>query len=177
MILSLLRKDPVRDAAEALYAAAAEAARRPVFYADWGAPDTPEGRFEVLTAHMVLLLDRLAAEGKAAEKLAERTSEAHFSALDAGLRELGVGDLSVGRRIRKMAEAFFGRARAYRAALAADDAAALADAVARNVYGAETAPPALADYMRVAARALAAQPASRLAAGIVEFPEPAHGGR
>lgn len=171
MILSILRKDPRREAAEALYTTVAEAARRPAFFVDWGVPDTAEGRFEVLALHMILLLDRLAADGPAAAKLAEMTSETYFEALDAGLRELGVGDLSVGRRIRTMAESYIGRAKTYRVALASRDIEHLEDALARNVYGALTAPAGgLASYMMMAAEALKSQPSARLVSGIVEFP-------
>jgi cytochrome b pre-mRNA-processing protein 3 len=174
MILSLLRKDPVRDAAEALFAAAAEAARNPVFFADWGVADTPEGRFEVQSILVILLLDRLAAEGASCEKLATAVSETMFDELDSALRELGVGDLSVGKRIRKMAEAFFGRAGAYRGALKVGDGVALAGALSRNVWGVETADHAtsLAAYVEGVARALAAQTAARLKGGIVTFPAP-----
>lgn len=176
MILSLLRKDPARDAADALFAAAAEAARNPVFFTHWGAPDTPEGRFEIQSLTVILLLDRLAAEGEATRKLATYVSETMFAELDAALRELGVGDLSVGRRIRKLAEGFYGRANAYRSALKENDDAALESALARNVYEVETAPhaAALARYVKATAQALAAQPASRLGNGIVTFPAPEH---
>lgn len=174
MILSLLRKDPVRDPAEALFAAAAQAARDPVFFAEWGVPDTPEGRFEVQSAIVFLVLDRLAAEGDRCRKLGRVVSETMFTELDAALRELGVGDLSVGKRIRKLAEGFYGRAGAYRAGLKDADDARLADAISRNVYDTEGAPhaPAFASYMRDAARALEGQPVSRLENGIIAFPKP-----
>lgn len=175
MILALLRKDPTRDAAEALFAAAADAARLPVFFSDWAVADTPEGRFEVQSILVILLLDRLAAEGPACDKLATVLSETMFAELDAALRELGVGDLSVGRRIRKMAESFYGRAGAYRSALKSGDEAALADALSRNVWGLTAAPhaPALAAYAAALAQSLAAQSAARLTGGIVSFPAPA----
>ncbi|MBY0420926.1 MAG: hypothetical protein K2Q06_01395 [Parvularculaceae bacterium] len=171
MILSLWRKDPLRDAAEALYAAAADQARNVRFFADWGVPDTPEGRFEVLAAILSLLLNRLSDEGPEAQRLQRRLSETLFDQLDAALRELGVGDLSVGRKNRKLAEDFFGRATAYRAALFAGDEDALRIAVARNVYGATEGGAEIAAYLRAAAVALAAQPTARILQGVVSFPE------
>lgn len=172
MILSLLRKDPAREAADALFAAAAQAARDPVYFVDWTVPDTPEGRFEVQTITVVLLLDRLGQDGAPTARLTRKVCEAMFAALDAALRELGVGDLSVGRRIRKLAEDFYGRASAYRSGLKDADPAALDAAVARNVFGLKNAPhaPAIARRMRDTARSLAQQPSSRLRSGIVDFP-------
>lgn len=166
-----LRKDPAREAAHALFDAIVAQARQADFYARWGVADTPEGRFEMLALHMFLTLDRLGADALASDRLARRLSEMFFDHLDAGLRELGVGDLSVGRKIRQLAEGFYGRAGAYRAGLAPDaDLNALESAVARNVYGAETAPPDLAAYMRDASDELRRQTSAALAAGEIRFP-------
>ncbi|GAB4524519.1 MAG: hypothetical protein Kow00133_12780 [Amphiplicatus sp.] len=136
--------------------------------------DSVEGRFELLTLHVYLILRRLKGQGEDAARVAQKLFDATFASFDDALRELGVGDLAVGKRIRKMAEAFYGRIGAYEAALAADAApAALVDAVARNVYGDPDAPgaPALAAYVRQAAAMIDAQPVSRLIGGVARFPD------
>ena len=151
-----------------------EQARQPSFYTDFGVADSPEGRFEMVAAHVWLLLDRLKAEGPETAKLSEKLMETFFDDMDASLREMGVGDLSVGKKIRALAENFIGRAGAYEKALkqreSGDDA--LADALARNILESD-APErgrAMAAYVRKAAAHLAAQPASRLANGVATFP-------
>ena len=106
---------------EALYEAATRQARQPAFYERLGAPDTVEGRFELYSLHVVLLLNRLKGEGDAAQAL----FDTYVSALDHTLREMGVGDLTVPKKMRKLGEAFYGRAKAYQAALAEGDHAAV----------------------------------------------------
>lgn len=171
MLLSLLRKDPLREVAGALFATAADQARDPRFFAVWGVPDTPEGRFEVLAAHVSLIMTRLAAEGPDAARLVQRLGESLFDHLDAGLRELGVGDLSVGRKIRTLAEDFYGRSAAYRKAIVEGEFEALRVVVARNIYGAVEGGEDITSYLRAAAAALSAQPGSRIRQGVVSFPE------
>ncbi|MFQ5562464.1 MAG: ubiquinol-cytochrome C chaperone family protein [Parvularculaceae bacterium] len=176
MILSLFRKDPAKDAARALYAAAAEQARTPFLYTALATPDTVEGRFEQVALHVFLILRRLKSEGDAARRMAQLLFDAMFADLDSSLRELGVGDLSVGRKIRKLAEDFYGRAGAYEVAMKPDAASgALDETLFRNVYaGAQGAPAAaLAAYVRAAAARLAESPLGRILAGVVEFPDPA----
>lgn len=175
MILSLFRKDPLKEAADALYAAAAEQARRPEFYLSYGVDDTVEGRFEMTALHAWLLLRRLRDAGKDARKLSRALSDVFFAEMDGALRELGVGDLSVGRKIRAMAEAFYGRVAAYETALKEPgESDALASALARNVYGSETPPKArrLADYVRRSLAALTAEPDGGIALGIAAFADP-----
>lgn len=175
MILSLFRKDPNKDAADALYAAALEQARTPAFYLNYGVADTVEGRFELASLHVYLLLRRLKGAGDETKKLAQMLLDTFFSDMDGVLRELGVGDLSVARKIRGLAEAFFGRVAAYEAAMAEEaDQGALTDALARNVYGDAdpSAAAALADYARRSAAALAEQPIGRIKSGIANFSAP-----
>lgn len=180
MILSLFRKDPSKDAADALYAAAAEQARLPEFYLSYGVDDTVEGRFEMAALHAWLLLRRLRDAGNDAQKLSRILSDVFFAEMDGALRELGVGDLSVGRKIRAMAEAFYGRIAAYEAALKEPgEPDALASALARNVYGSEDAAKArrLAGYVRRSLAALAGQPDGRIVLGIAAFADPSSEGR
>lgn len=118
-------------------------------YADFGAPDTVEGRFELLTLHVILLIDRLHALGEEGDRLGQALFDTYIGDLDGALREMGVGDLSVGRRMKSLAQAFYGRAKATSAAFAAlPDASALEAMLARTVGPRNV--PALAAY--VAAR-------------------------
>jgi cytochrome b pre-mRNA-processing protein 3 len=100
-----------------LYAATVAQARTPALYAALGAPDTPDGRFEVYTLHVLLVLTRLRAIGAPAAPAAQAYFDAYLGGLDNGLRELAVGDLSVGKTMRRLGEAFYGRGKALDAAV------------------------------------------------------------
>jgi len=156
MIGTLFRNKRPISQAETLYAAIAEQARHPALFRAGGAPDTVEGRFDVLAMHMTLVLSRLKSAGPAGLALAEPLQREFFDSLDDAMRRLGVGDTAVARKVRRMAEAFYGRYGAYEAALQANDSAALADAVSRNLFGeaAAATAPAFARYMRSARAAL-----------------------
>lgn len=175
MIFSLLRKDSSREGALALYDAAAAQSRASPFYSAIGVADTPEGRFEMLALHVFLLLRRLKGEGDGARRVSQKLFDAFFENLDDGLRELGVGDLSVGKKIRRLAEAFYGRSAAYDSALAPNAAPnALVESLERNIFGAGSpaGATALAGYVRAASAMLEAQPSARLLLGVARFPEP-----
>src|SRR5437868_7409072 len=118
MLKNLFKPRPAQIAGRALYAAAVAQARTPGLYAELGAPDTPEGRFEVYSLHVYLLLERLKGQGPQAADTAQALFDTYVSSLDNSLRELGVGDTSVGKRMRKLGEAFYGRVNAYEKALA-----------------------------------------------------------
>lgn len=169
----IFRRDPLRDAAGRLYAEAVAQARRPAFYESGGVPDTLDGRFEMVALHVFLLMQRLKGEGPAAAGLSRRLAEDLFADMDANLREMGVGDLGVGPRVKRMAKAFYGRAAAYEAGLGQPDPAALEAALRRNLYGtvvpAADAAGRMAGYVRAAAAALAAQPLAALMEGRVSF--------
>src|SRR5882672_5785883 len=111
------RKNPHETFAAALYARTAGQARQPVLFEACGIPDTLDGRFDALALHAALMIDRLRREPDG-EALAQAFFDAMFRHLDVTLREIGVQDLGVGRRIKIMAEGLHGRALAYRAALA-----------------------------------------------------------
>lgn len=156
MLGALLRKNQVQSQAELLYAAAAAQARAPEFYRIGGVPDTPEGRFDLLALHMFFIVDRLRKDAPETDRLIRLVQEVFFQSLDSALREMGVGDLSVGRKIRALAEAFYGRYGAYDRAIGADDDG-LDAALARNVLGTDQvgAGAALAAYAREARAMLA----------------------
>ncbi|MBL4619009.1 MAG: hypothetical protein JKX88_02780 [Marinicaulis sp.] len=174
MILSFFRKDAALEAGEALYAAAVEQARSAPLYADFGVPDTVEGRFEMIVIHVYLILRCLREDTPRAKKTGQKLFDAMFQNMDDSLRELGVGDLSVGRKIRTMAENFYGRIKAYEETLTSKAAEQdLAKSLGRNVYGDEDAKGSsdLAKYVTKTAAFIEAQPAARIAGGIVQFPE------
>jgi len=159
---------------DALYGEIVAAARQPAFYADWDVPDSPLGRYEMLSVHMFLFLERARGADGLAEVAQELTDE-FFKDVEHSLRELGIGDLGVPKRMKKLARMFYGRAEAYRAALAAPDDAELAAALARNVTPADedwTHGPELAAYVRRALAHLAVQGDDALLRGQIAFPQP-----
>ncbi|MEM9168792.1 MAG: ubiquinol-cytochrome C chaperone family protein [Pseudomonadota bacterium] len=141
-MFNLFRKNPVDDRARTAYGVVVAAARRPVFYTTYAAPDTVDGRFEVLTLHMYLVLRRLKRQGPQADEFAQRLFDLFFDSMDGTLRELGVGDMTIGKKVRGLAEAFYGRVGAFEDAFGAEGGAqpALASAIARNVFERDAAP-------------------------------------
>ncbi|HUO21460.1 MAG TPA: ubiquinol-cytochrome C chaperone family protein [Caulobacteraceae bacterium] len=161
---------PAAAAGRRLYAAAVAQARQPALYEGLGAPDTPEGRFELYTLHVVLLLHRLKGQGPRAAETGQALFDAYVRALDDGLRELGVGDLSVGKKMRKLGEAFYGRAKAYDQALEdGPGLEALEALIGRTLEGADSA--GVARYAADTGGALARQPLEHLLEGEVEWPK------
>ncbi len=119
------------SAARRLHAAASAQSRRPEFYRAMAVPDTVDGRFELLTLHIVLLLERLKEQPGARQDL----FDTYVSDLDGALREMGVGDLSMGRRMKQLGQVFYGRAAAFEAAFKAlPDDQELSDVIARTVF-------------------------------------------
>jgi cytochrome b pre-mRNA-processing protein 3 len=149
-------------------------ARSPEFYRGYGVPDTVTGRFDMIVLHVVLVLRRLRGLSASANlpPLGQQIFDRFCQDMDDNFREMGVGDLAVPKEMKRVAEAFYGRAAVYEAALGDDDGSGLARALARNVYGtAEPCPGAkrLSDYMKEAERELATQDPG---AGQVRFPDP-----
>ncbi|MFM2422248.1 MAG: hypothetical protein RL291_778 [Pseudomonadota bacterium] len=179
MLSWLKRPAPHQKAAEALYAAIVDQARQPPFYSALGAPDTYEGRFEVIALHMALALDRLSQQGQAGLDTGRALNEVFVGDMDDNMREIGVGDLTVPRKVKKAAAAVYDRARSLRAALAEPNDKALEAIIAVNVHvqGSTTTQSqaddgdlsAFAAYVRRAAASLAGQD---LATGQVTFPAP-----
>lgn len=166
---------PAALAGRRLYDSAAAQARSPVFYLAMGAPDTVEGRFELYTLHVALALRRLKGQGPQAAETAQGLFDAYVKSLDHALREMGVGDLSVGKKMRKLGEAFYGRLKNYDEAFAAlPDTAPLAAIIGRTVLmgdpGAKTGP--FVEYARAAMAALEAQALDTLMQGEASWPTP-----
>ncbi len=171
----LFKRSGARDVAGRLYLGVVAQAREPAFYTAMGVPDTVDGRFDMITLHAWLVLRRLKGEAGRPADTAQALFDTMFDDMDHNLREMGAGDLGVGRRVKTMARAFYGRLAAYDEGLAGDDDA-LATALGRNLYrgadpGADTLA-ALAGYVRREAAALARQPLDDLLAGRVEFGPP-----
>jgi cytochrome b pre-mRNA-processing protein 3 len=176
MILPLFRRGARPDTISALYGTIVAQARLPCFYQDYSVPDTVNGRFDVIVLHLILVLERLAADA-ALRDFGQGLFDAFCADMDHNLREMGVGDLAVPKKMRAFGEAFYGRAAAYREALADANEETLVLALRRNVYGggidAGAAPARLAAYMRKAAGDLAEQDSAALGAGTLHFPDPA----
>ena len=137
MLQNLFRTRPRARPGEALYELAVRQARDPSFYTALGVEDRIDARFELYTLHVLLLVMRLRDEGAPGTDAAQDLFDTYVSALDHALRELGVGDISVGKKMRKLGEAMYGRMTAYEPPLRAGDADGLAAGLARNVFGSD----------------------------------------
>jgi cytochrome b pre-mRNA-processing protein 3 len=166
-----------RKVAGQLYAKAVDAARAPAFYRDLGVPDTIEGRYEMIVLHVVLLLRRLRADRTRQARLAQAVVDYMAADLDRSMRELGIGDLSVGRFMKRLGEGLYGRAAAYDKALDEEDGPALEAALVRNIFDAERPGDRIlaiiAGYVHNQLRHLDGQPIADIAAGTVDFMPPA----
>ena len=134
MLQNLFRTRPRARRGEALYELAVRQAREHAFYTRMGVADRIDARFELYTLHVLLLVMRLRDEGGRGTDAAQDLFDTYVSALDHALRELGVGDISVGKKMRKLGEAMYGRMSAYEPPLRAGDADGLAAGFARNVF-------------------------------------------
>lgn len=174
MIFPLFRREP--DTISGLYGMIVAQARLPAFYRGYGVPDTVDGRFELILVHLFLILRRLDGEN-AGRELGQQLFDVFCRDMDKNLREMGIGDLKVPKEMRRMGEAFYGRAQAYEAALASDDTGLLRTAIARNVFGTDDADHGgatrLAAYILDASGRLAGQDVAAFNRGVVDFPEPA----
>ncbi|MEP3437085.1 MAG: ubiquinol-cytochrome C chaperone family protein [Hoeflea sp.] len=168
------RKKANRALVEQQYDSLTEAARSPVFYEAMDVPDTVMGRFEMISVHLFLYLRRTASSGPAAKGISQDIVDAFFEDVDYSIRELGVGDPSVPKRMKKFARMFYGRAKSYGQALDDGDAVALAEALRRNIHPdlheAVPSMQSLADWMARTERQLEDVPEEALAAGRLAFP-------
>jgi cytochrome b pre-mRNA-processing protein 3 len=182
MIFNLFRRFPRDDSMAALYGAIVAQAREPEFYRAYGVPDTVNGRLEMIILHAGLVVIRMEAGGDGLRRLGQGLFDRFCSDMDANLREMGVGDLAVPRKMKAIGEAFYGRKRAYEAALKGPGLEPLIAALNRNVYddgaGSGTATAnrgaePLARYVREVALRLTHVDESALSEGSIRFPDPA----
>jgi cytochrome b pre-mRNA-processing protein 3 len=167
-VLGFLRRGRSERIGYELYCAAVAAAREPFFYASLAVPDTLDGRFDLVGLHVYLLIRRLRRLPPPDDALAQAVFDAMFSDMDVTLREIGVGDMSVGKKVKAMWEAFHGRSVAYENGLADADPAPLEQALARNVWRGA----APAGHAAAQARIVRAQDGKAIAAGQVDFQLP-----
>jgi cytochrome b pre-mRNA-processing protein 3 len=174
MILRPFRRSAENRTIASLYGMIVAQARQPLFYADYGVPDTVLGRFDLIVLHLVLLLRRLDRAGDEGRHLGQRLFDAFCRDLDGNLREMGTGDLAVPKQMRRFGEAFYGRQAAYLAALDEPHVQAFENALARNIWenAASERAAKLARYARTVVRELDAQETSTLMRGELAFPSP-----
>jgi len=157
---------------EAIYGVIVAQARQPAFYLNLGVPDTVEGRFDLLIVHLWLVLRRM----KALEMVeaSQQLFDYFCNDIDANLREMGVGDLTVPKTMKSVGEAFYGRVHAYDAAWEDASGAGLRVALARNVMNKPMEPAVaagLASYVRRAGASLDKVEKAALEAARFQFPE------
>ena len=180
----LFRAKKNRSFIDTIHGDIVAASRQSAFYAEYGVPDTLEGRFELLTLHAALVLRHLAGMPDPGPEMAQDLSNAVFRHFDIALREMGVSDQTVPKRIKTMAAAFLGRSSAYDAALRQGSDQQLAIVLARNIYGRAPVTEAgetpneplwrLTRYVRAAVSALEKTGAGDIGKGELIFPDPAH---
>jgi len=171
MILSLFRKNTATEPVYAVYNSIVAQSRQPVFYAQWGVPDTVTGRFDMISLHMALLFRRLRHAPKPGKDFSQAVFDLFFKDMDRSLREMGAGDLGVPKKIQKMGNIFFGLLAALNEAMDRNDPEALANVIARNFYDGQDSPNvrALAAYVTAHDAALATQSIEAILGGTVRF--------
>jgi|EndMetStandDraft_7_1072992.scaffolds.fasta_scaffold22275_2 cytochrome b pre-mRNA-processing protein 3 len=176
-VLGWLKRRLGRDrTARKLYGSIVTQARRPAFYAAWGVPDTPQGRFEMVVLHLALVVRRLTREGADGQRLARALNEHFIVDMDDTMREMTFGDLRVPREIKQVTAALLDRHKAYSEALAEPQASKLQEAITAQLHylgdSGQFDMVGLADYMRRAASALDPVPGARLLDGNLDWPQP-----
>jgi cytochrome b pre-mRNA-processing protein 3 len=178
MIFQLFASRPMNSNIDALYGTIVAQARSPGFYMGYGVPDTVEGRFDMIVLHLVLLFRRLAGEAEPVHALVQGVFDRFCRDMDHNFREMGVGDLAVPKEMRRVGEAFYGRAGVYERALGAapdDGRELLTSALRRNVFAEACSPgnaARLAAYVIEAVRQLEAAEGAAIARGKLTFPDP-----
>jgi cytochrome b pre-mRNA-processing protein 3 len=163
--------------AREIYVPIVASARQTIFYAAWGIPDTREGRFEMLALHVAVVMLRVGRAGEDGANLARAVAETFIADMDDNMREIGIGDLAVPRKIKKAGAALYDRHRDYGTALAGGDHTALAGAIgaafsaAGALEGLDQA--RLTDYTERLWGALCITPDADCLAGQLPLPWPA----
>ena len=173
MVFQLFRRNERAATIRALYGAIVAQARSPAFYRAYGVPDTVDGRFDMIALHVILFFRRVRADEEV-RALGQRVFDAFCRDMDHNLREMGVSDVRIPRRMREVGAAYYGRTASYDRALAGTDEA-LAAALAKNILAVEGVPEEalrLAAYVREAVAGLDRLQNARLAAAVLDFPDP-----
>lgn len=170
-------RNAIKTTATELYGRVVAWSRAPWLYSELGVPDTPEGRLELVMLHVTLLLDRLAQDGSGSEPLGRALTETFVTDIDDCLREMGVSDISVAKKVKKAAAALFDRSRDYRAAMASPGDSRLAFLIGEHVaaVGGEGRADRLATYARALANRLAGADLAAIAGGRIAPPQAADG--
>ncbi len=170
------KRDPHLQPATELYGSVVAQARAPEFYRDLMVPDTKEGRFEMLVLHLSLVIDRIRSEAGSADPFAKTLVSVFVTDMDDNMREIGIGDTSVPRKVKKTAGALYDRTLQYREIAGAEHATssgALAVALSENVWSEPDYPQAtkLAEYMSRAGELLEKQALADMKQGKCRFPD------
>ena len=176
MVFGLFRKRKHNQAIMTRqYETLTRASRQPVFFLDYGMPDTVMGRFEMVAIVMILFFRRTAKSPTSGQQLAQEIVDAFFQDIDHSIRELGIGDVGVPKRMKKFAGMFYGRLEAYSKAMEAGDATALAEALRRNIHPEKPEAPdmlAMAHYMLETEQLIATIAEEQIATGSLVLPVP-----
>ncbi|WP_420404923.1 ubiquinol-cytochrome C chaperone family protein [Nisaea sp.] len=179
MLSKLFKRNTSTDAAAKAYQEIVRQSRIPDFYTGFGVPDTLDGRFDLLVLHTALVLIRLKGEAGESEAFSQALFDTLFTDMDQSLREIGVSDISIGKKVKEMGHAFYGRLDAYEAALSApngDRNDLLGEALLRNLYRGDSAAQAhsgaMAGYVIAQAAHLDARPVETITAGELGFRTP-----
>lgn len=174
MILNLFRKSTATEPVYAVYSAIVAQSRHPHFYAEWQVPDTVTGRFDMISLHMALLFRRLRSEASRDKDFSQAVFDLFFKDMDRSLREMGVGDLGVPKRIQKMGNLFFGLLAALSEAMDRNDLPALERVLSRNIFdgGEGENVAAVARYLMRQDACVARQSSQAITDGTIEFESP-----
>ena len=171
MIWPFKKKSTQSDQVYAVYNSIVAQSRQVPFYLDMSVPDTVTGRFDMVSMHMCLVLRHLRAETGEMKQFSQSLFDLFFKDMDRSLREMGVGDVSVPKRIQKMGSVFYGLLAKLTEALDEGEQNTLIEVLNRNIYNAENAPDArkLAIYVEKAVKQLNAQSQSDIMSGKLSF--------
>lgn len=182
MLFSLFQWNSEENkAAKRLYDSIVKQARQKEFYSSYSVPDTVEGRFEMVALHLFLFVQRLKSENQKDHNVGKLVLETFFSEMDATLREMGVGDMGVPKKMRKISDSFFGRAYSYSEALESGDIEQLKKAIERNIYAyyqgekkidgsySENDLTGISEYILESYKAVCKNPIDELLGGVIHF--------
>lgn len=169
---SLRRKRHTAAIANDLYLKTVEQSRSPGFYTELGVPDTVDGRFDMIILHIMLVVRRLRGQSKEAVAVSQEILNLMFADMDRNFREMGIGDMSIGKHVKKVAKAFYGRAEILEAGLESNHGA-LVEALINTIYRSVDEPhpyaETMATYVADTDTILTGQALSDLVSGQLDF--------